>query len=129
MTHRRHPERDEQANIVQLLRTLGAQVWTLGTTRKRGDWQGTRMSPGLPDVLAFLPNPYGGTEKALLVIEAKAPGGRLRPEQAQFRCCCADANVAHVWGGLDDVTAWLLERGYLQRDQIAHDRLPKEARA
>ena len=41
------------------------------------------QSPGLPDILAFLPRGGG-----LLVVEAKAPRGRLTEEQREFRAAC-----------------------------------------
>ena len=121
---RRHPERDEQAHIVRLLRTVGAEVWTLGTTRRHGDYQGTNQAPGLPDLLSFLPVPDGG--RVLLVVEVKAPGGRLRPDQVRFRDCCRAAGIHHITGGIDAVIAWLLEHGYLKPDQVAFHRLPLE---
>jgi hypothetical protein len=45
----RIPEKVIQQQIVTLLRSIGAQVWVLGTRRKRGDYQGTMQTPGLPD--------------------------------------------------------------------------------
>lgn len=80
---RRQPERAIQAHVVRLLRHVGCTVWVLGTTRRRGDYHGTMQTAGLPDVIAFLPRAGG-----VLFVEVKAPGGRLRPEQAQFRACC-----------------------------------------
>ena len=121
---RRHPERDEQAHIVRLLRTLGAEVWALGTTRRRSDYQGTNQTPGLPDVEAFMPAPDGG--RVLLVVEVKAPGGRLRPDQVRFRDCCRAAGIAHVTGGVDAVIAWLVDHDYLNRNHVAWYRLPLE---
>jgi len=125
MSKRRQPERAEQAHIVRLLRTLGSDVWTLGTTRRRSDYQGTNQAPGLPDLLAFLPASDGG--RVLLVVEVKASGGRLRPDQVRFRDCCRAAGIAHVTGGVDAVIAWLLDHGYLKPEHVAHYRLPQEA--
>ena len=34
----KHPERVEQAHGVKLLRSIGASVYPMGTTRRRGDW-------------------------------------------------------------------------------------------
>ena len=108
---RRQPERAEQANIVRLLKSVGATTYVLGTTRRKGDYHGTMMSAGLPDVLAFTPTPRS---MCLLAIEVKAPGGRLRPEQRTFRDLCALASVDHIVGGLDAVTDWLIARGVLR---------------
>ena len=123
---RRQPERAEQAHIVGLLRTLGAQVWTLGTTRRRGDYQGTMQAPGLPDLLAFVPMPEGHDE--LVAIEVKAMGGRLRREQVRFRECCHRAHVSYVVGDLDEVIAWLIERHLLSPDRVAAYRVPADTR-
>lgn len=121
-------EKVEQAHVVQLLRSLGATVYTLGTRRRRGDYQGTMQTPGVPDLYAFLPlrandDPLG---KALW-IEAKAPGGRLRPEQRAFQAFCQERYIDHVVGGLDAVIAWLIEHDYLKRESVPHYRLPKAA--
>ena len=120
---RRQPEAAEQHAIVQLLCTVGCQVWTLGTHRRRGDYHGTMQSPGLPDLLAFLPRAGG-----LLCIEVKAKGGRLRPEQEVFRNAClaceAPWQVHHVVGGLDAVIAYLIALGLLKPEQVAAYRLP-----
>jgi len=122
-------ERVEQHGIVMLLRTLGAKVYVSGTTRRKGDYAGTMMSPGIPDVEAFLPArmstgaPSGGGTRELLKVEVKAAGGRLRPEQAEYRDLCAAADVHHIVGGLDTVIAWLIEHHYLRGDQVAHYRV------
>ena len=120
MTPHRHPERAIQAAIVQLLRHVSAQVYTLGTTRRRGDYQGTCMSPGLPDCIALLPRDLG-----VLFVEVKSPTGRLRPKQALFRDLClratdAGRGVYHVVGGLDAVMVMLMQVGLLKADQVAH---------
>ena len=73
---RRQPEGHAQRAIVQLLSHVGCLVWTLGTTRRRGDYHGTCQSPGLPDLIAHLPNGGG-----VLFVEVKAKGGRLRPSR------------------------------------------------
>ncbi len=136
VSKRRSPERAIQSDGVRLLRTLGARVWVLGTTRRTGDYAGTMQTPGLPDVIAFLPrsamwphphhtapvHPY----RHLLVWEAKAPKGRLRPEQADFQDCCHRAAISHVVGGLDELIRWLTEYGYLRRDQVAHYRVTED---
>lgn len=126
----RQRERSEQAVIAQLLRALGAKVYTLGTTRRKTDSHfGTMQTPGLPDVIAFLKLPPAPTmptwTRRMLVIECKAPGGRLRPEQNEFRGLCLAADVAHVVGGLDDVIAWLITHGHANANQFPHYRVPQ----
>lgn len=108
---RRVSERTEQANIVALLKRVGADVYVLGTVRRRGDHQGTMQSPGLPDLYAFVPSPRAPGLRSTVWIEVKANGGRLRPAQSRFRHLCGVSNHWHIVGGLDTVIAWLKERG------------------
>jgi len=116
---RRQPERAIQAHIVRLLCHVGCEVYVLGTTRQRGDYMGTMQTPGLPDLIAFLPRAMG-----VLFVEVKAPGGRLRPEQAEFRdlvlaCREAHLGVHYATGGLDAVILLLMQLGLLKPDQVA----------
>ena len=136
----RQRERSEQAAIAQLLRALGAKVYTLGTTRRKTDSHfGTMQTPGLPDLIAFLkwPPPTRdrrvaateialGLTRQLLVVECKAAGGRMRPEQNEFRGLAIAAGVAHVVGGFDEVIAWLIAAGHMRADQVPHYRRPAE---
>lgn len=118
-------EEHEQADGVQLLRTLGAAVYVLGTVRAKGDHPGTRQTPGLPDVMAFLPASrleLGPTLPRFLCWEVKREGGRLRPEQAEFRAHCQASGVAHVVGDLTALMVWLVEHRYLRRESLSHER-------
>jgi len=102
------PEKRVQADIVHLLRTVGATVYVLGGHRRTGDYHGTMQTPGLPDVIAFIPIRHGdGRTKIMLCVEVKAAGGRLRPEQVAFAQACWEADVFHVTGNLDTVVQWL----------------------
>lgn len=111
-----HPERDEQAAIVKLLRLIGAQVYVLGTARKRGDWQGTMMTPGLPDIIASVPrwSLHLRVNRERLEIEVKATTGRLSDAQKTYRAHALSAGIEHIVGGLDAVQAWLRERGFVR---------------
>jgi hypothetical protein len=123
-TMRPTPERVEQANGVQLLRSMGAAVYVLGTVRRKGDHPGTMQTPGIADVEAFLPA-REGRPRRLLKWEAKSRRGRLRPEQAVYReLCSATPGVLHVTGPLDALIAALIEHGYLRGDQVGHYHLP-----
>jgi len=117
-----------QQQIVTLLRGLGAFVYVLGTRRASGDYQGTRQTPGIPDLYAFIPHRQTATIIPLWV-ECKAYGARPTPQQVEFAARCGLASAAHVIGGLDDVIAWLLERGVLTPDRVAHYRLPGQPAA
>lgn len=121
------PEKSVQAQGVKLLRGIGGKVYELGTHRRRGDYQGTLQSPGWPDVAAFLPTRLiaGVVRPVFLFWEAKAAGGRLRPEQAEFRALCQDALVEHVVGDLDALIAWLVARTYVKADQFPTYRQPQ----
>ena len=123
-------ERVEQAHIVQLLRSLGAAVYVLGTVRRRGDYPGTMQTPGLPDLYVVLPPArLPATRPTLrghspLWVEVKAQGGRLRPAQVAFQAQCIVAGVPHVVGGLDAVIAYLIAGGWLAAASVPHYRRP-----
>jgi hypothetical protein len=121
----RIPEKVIQQQIVRLLRSLGAAVYVMGTARPRGDYAGTCQTPGIPDLVVFLPSRGTGTnEQRLVYVEVKAAGGTLRPAQADFRAHCLAADVAHVVGDLDAVIAWLMDYGYLKAEAVPYYRLP-----
>ena len=123
---RRQPERSEQQHIIKLLRTLGSAVYVLGTVRRKGDYMGTRQSPGLPDLFAFIPYEHGEKRRGahLLAIEVKAPRGRMSPEQIEFQRQCQLADVHHIVGGLNEVIAWLIQTGRLMAEQVPYYRRP-----
>ncbi len=116
-------EKVVQQQVANLLRSVGSGVFILGTRRRRDDYQGTMQTPGVPDVLAFVPN-RGTGHWELLAVECKAPGGRLRPAQRVFQEYCQHAGIAHVVGGVDDVIAWLIQRGLVRAYQFPHYRVP-----
>lgn len=104
-------EKKEQAAIVKLLCSLGATVYVIGTVRAKGDHPGTRQTPGIPDIFAWI-----GRDGCTwpLWIEVKARGGRLRPAQAEFKMLADHAQNYHIVGGCDDVIAWLQDHGWLK---------------
>jgi hypothetical protein len=116
-------EKYEQADGVQLLRSIGATVYVLGTVRRATDYHGTMQTPGLPDVQAFLPRRLAHQPR-LLMWEVKRTGGRIRAEQAEFRRLCLGATVDHVVGDLSTLMAWLVEHGYLRAEQLPASRQP-----
>lgn len=115
-------EKDEQADIVRLLRSLGAAVYVSGTVRPRGDTPGTRQTPGIPDLEAFLPARGARRSRVLKVEVKRSVGGRLSREQAEYGARCLEADVPHVVGDLTAVMSWLVAEGYLRADQLPHDR-------
>jgi hypothetical protein len=126
----------EQRAVAALYRTVGGDVYELGTTRSRGGRcvrcaafvpnrdMTTRQTPGLPDLLVFLP-PRGAEPAVQVWHEAKAGSGRLSPAQQKFRSWCQAAHVEHVTGGVDAAIAYLVDHGRLRADQVPHYRLPK----
>jgi hypothetical protein len=115
-------EKDEQAATMQLLERIGAAVYVLGTRRPAGrgcpscgtfvrESQGTRQTPGLSDLIAFLP---GVPAQVLFIEQKRAHGGRLSPAQQDFRALAEASTAGYVCGALDDVIAWLTARGYLR---------------
>lgn len=117
------PEKQVQRQIVNLLRSMGAAVYVIGTTRPRGDMPGTRQTPGIPDLYAVLPR-RGHGEAQDLWIEVKRRGGKLRPEQERFQQQCREAGIPHVVGGVDDVIRYLVGGGWLSSSSVPHYRLP-----
>ena len=116
---RQQPERAEQKAILDVLKIVHAQVWVLGTVRKRGDWPGTRQTPGLPDIIASVPKLDCGLlnknrNRDRLEVEVKAGRGRLSYAQEHYRAHALSACIEHIVGGVDAVLAWLRTRGHLE---------------
>ena len=109
-------EKDIQADIVKLLETVGAAVYKIGTTRKKGDHQGTMQTPGIPDLCAFVEIPKGRWSPDLvqLWIEVKRPGGTCSEAQDAFTANAVMAGCQHVVGGIDEVLDWLKARGVVK---------------
>jgi len=127
-------EKTEQAHGVQLLRSIGAKVYVLGTRRSRGkscpkcgtfvpEDQGTHQTPGISDVFAILPPRAYGRRRALW-WEAKASDGRMSPDQAEFKELCGETDLEHVVGTLDALIAGLVGLGYVKAEQFPHYRQP-----
>lgn len=56
------------------------------------------------------------------MLEFKAKGNTLRPEQAVFRAACQDCGVHHITGGVEELFAWLVEQGIVKADNVPHGR-------
>lgn len=142
---RRQPvqrEKVEQAHILQLCAVLRARVYVSGTRRSRGracpqcgtfvaEHQGTRQTPGIPDLEIFLPPPPavpGFAHRRLqLKWETKATGGRRNADQDEYASWAADAGLHYGCGTYDDFIAWCLRYGYLSAGQVPHYRQPLSA--
>jgi hypothetical protein len=107
-----------QRDIQKLLCLLGAKVYVLGTRRARGDQQGTRQSPGLPDLIAFLPARLPSRRSRIVLIEVKRIGNDLSQAQFDFQTLCQRADIAYITGNLDRILTWLTAEGYLHARSI-----------
>lgn len=128
-------EKFQQHDGCKLLSSLGADVYTIGTRRSKGkacpkcktfvpEDQGTRQTPGIADVLAFLPEKNGKPAIALWWEAKHADGGHASAEQLHFAELCRRSSQAHCIGPLNALFAWLLEHKYLNAGQVPHYRLP-----
>lgn len=117
---RQQPERAEQAAIVKLLKLLGASVYVIGTKRRKGDYQGTMQTPGIPDLFVHLPAKQTSDRvgslypRTALWIEVKAKGGKHSEAQNRFAIENADTVVPYLTGGIDVVTDWLRQGGWIK---------------
>lgn len=107
MTPARVLEKIEQQNIINFFCTIGGVVYVLGTRRAKGDYHGTRQTPGMPDLIAFVSNMH-------VYVEVKSQRGRMSIEQRIFAANCERANVEHVVGGLDAVMDWAKGKGLVR---------------
>lgn len=105
-------EKQEQQAICDLIRAIGGHVYVIGTKRPKGDYQGTRQTPGIPDLFCFLP--LRGIMARSLWIEVKRKGGRKSDAQQYFASLCMNRNIDHIIGGHDDVANWLKLNGFLK---------------
>lgn len=139
-------EKVEQANIVQLAAILGGTVYVLGTRRGRvkcpgcgtlvREYQGTKQTAGISDLVIFLPMaryPKPGTiatlcGPCLLFFEAKSATGRRSPEQVHFAELVLSLGIERVEycvGTYDAFIAWACARGYCRAEQFPYYRQPK----
>ena len=116
-------ERAEQSSIKNLIEQIGGVGYTLGS--KRATYCGscgapntdpsTRQTPGLADLVVFLPPPPRQQSRGwtLVWIECKGRGGTLSADQVKFRELNQAAHVEHVVGGLDEFLAFLSAGGWV----------------
>lgn len=136
-------EKTEQANIVELARSVGCDVYVLGTVRRGSLCQncgahvaghrGTQQTPGIPDLEIWLPahgiqrvlhDTFGNTRE-LVKWETKSETGRLSDEQKTYRDMCAAGGVTWGCGTFADFEQFLVTRGLVIAQWIPHYRQPK----
>jgi len=106
-------EREEQAEVVKLLRGVGFKVRV--TSQKRE----VRISPGFPDLVA-----HHRARRLFLWFEVKQyrPRGyparqvprALEPDQLEFREDALACGQRHEWGGRNEARAYLESVGILK---------------
>ncbi len=106
MTATRPVEKAVYEQVCYLLRLAGCKVYRLAQARA------SSQSPGLPDLWVFGPGPR------FAWVEVKRPGGRLRPDQRQFRELCQARRIEHLVGGIDEVTRLLSRWGLIGSDGV-----------
>lgn len=95
-------EVDVQRQVTELLHSVGAFVARTNQNRA------SRVSPGLPDVIALLPRRLG-----VLFVEVKAAKGKQSDAQILFQARCEQAGEPYILGGVAEVTAYLESVGIL----------------
>ena len=78
--------------IQDFLKIMGCAVYSTeqGYRHERG---GTRQTPGIPDLIVFLPV---DSELSFFFCEVKGPKGKLRSSQVLFQLECERAGVEHL---------------------------------
>jgi hypothetical protein len=117
-------ERSEQASIKNLTAQIGGVDYTLGTVRATccatcgapNSDPTTRQTPGLADLVLYLPPPVREPDRAwtMVWVECKGRGGTLSEEQLRFRQLNQAAQVRHLVGGLDEYIAFLEPAGWVR---------------
>ncbi len=131
-------ERIQQQQGRDLLASLGAKPYVLGTTRAKKCWKcgemtrdwGTRQTKGISDVFVVLPKPRHPPihpRGRLLWWEGKKPGfspSDVEKEQYEFRELVLEAGGEHVLGTLKDLCGFLIDGGWVRSDDVAHYKRP-----
>lgn len=94
-----------QRDIVKFLRSVGCAVYVTSQGYRK-DPGGTRMTPGLPDLLV-IEGPQSWTW-----AEVKTEKGKLSPAQQQFADIALAADIPWaLWRSVDDAWNWAVEVG------------------
>ena len=100
-------EAEIQRGIVTFLRSIGGAVWVTSQGYRK-DPGGTRMTPGLPDLIVM----FAYKRKGWTFAEVKTPKGKLSPAQVVFRDEAIAAGVPwEMWRSVDDAAEWAKRRG------------------
>jgi len=135
----------EQRHVVETCQSIGGRVWVLGT--KRGtvkcqhcgrqtlEHQGTKQTPGVSDLICFVPDrrgltlPTGEAKRVeLAFVEMKALDGTQSEPQKDFETMCVAAGVRYtLCRGLNGFLALCIALGAIRPENVPHYRLQKDA--
>lgn len=119
-------ERDLQRQIVRLFALAGCVVYDT-SQGYRPQPGGTRMTPGLPDLLVFLPVVDG---TGIGFFEVKTPDGlalhrrglargeKRAMHQALFQKRCRERGIPHGLGGMEEAYQFLASVGLATRTDL-----------
>lgn len=110
---RRPLERHVQAGIVRLFKACGGVVYST-SQGYRHDPGGTRMTPGLSDLVVFFPR-----LQRTLFFEVKAPGGKRTPAQGVFAETVVHSGSSYGFGGMDAALACMRQWGLIAGESAA----------
>lgn len=99
-------ESEIQRQVVRLYESMGCRVWPTSQYRVV-KW----ARPGMADLVVFLPRRLG-----VLMHEVKAPDGRIRDGQREFRAACEMSGCGYCIGGVDEAIAALQAVGLAAKD-------------
>lgn len=86
-------ERDVQADVVNLYRSLGAHTYSTSVYRPGG----SRIEAGIPDLIVIW---AGG--RGTWFHEVKRPKSKQTDDQLLFAARCAQAGTVYVCGGVEE---------------------------
>lgn len=105
------PEAKISLDIRDVMGQAGFVVWTTeqGYRKERG---GTRMSPGIPDLI------IAGHSRTLFV-EVKTAGGKLTDWQKYFqKTWTRNGGTSLIWRSVDDAFDWLVSEGIIEETRV-----------
>lgn len=105
MTAKRPLERDVQRSIVTLFKSCGGHIWETSQGYRK-DPGGTRMTPGLSDLIVAFPR-----YRRVLFFEVKRPGGKRSAAQVLFANVVTMCDASYGLGGFEDAKALMQSWG------------------
>lgn len=115
MRQRQPLEKSVQKAIVTLFRACRGFVYSTSQGYRR-DPGGTRMTPGLSDLVVLFPTIWASEAKRRRVLfwEVKRPGAQRTAEQVLFGERCLLSGVFYGWGDLEAAKTLMREWGLVK---------------